>query len=76
MTGKYMKRFKNDYNLNWTDWPIHILGLHIRKTEMEMIKYNFEPRIQKIRTLFNMWKQTNRSLKGNLTLVNIILRII
>ena len=26
MIGKHMERFKNDYNLNWTDGPIHILG--------------------------------------------------
>jgi len=31
--NKHMKSFKNDYNLNCTDVPIHILGLHIYKTE-------------------------------------------
>jgi len=41
MTGKDMKRFKNDYNLNWTDESIHILGLYVCKTEVESIKNNF-----------------------------------
>ena len=57
MRGKHMKRFNNNYNLNWTYGPIHILGLLICKTEVESIKYNFELRIKMIRTIFNMWKQ-------------------
>jgi len=68
--GKHMKCFKNDYNLNWTDEPIHILGLIICKTEVESIKYNFEPRTKKIRTIFNMCKQRNLSLKGIVTVIN------
>ena len=47
MIGKHMKRFNNVYNLNWTDVSIHILGLYVCKTEVESIKYNFEPRIKK-----------------------------
>ena len=70
MIGKYMKLLKNDYNLNSTDGPIHILGLHICKTEVESIKYNFEIRIRKIRTIFNMWKQRHLSLKGKGTVIN------
>ena len=62
-----MEHFNNDYYLNWTDGPIHILGLHICKTEVESIKYNFEPRMKTIRTIFNMWKQRNLFLKGKIT---------
>ena len=36
MIDKHMKHFKNDYNINWTDGPIHILGLHICKTEIKL----------------------------------------
>ena len=54
----------NYYNLKWTDGSIHILG----KTEIESIKYSFEPRIKTIRTIFNMWKKN--SLKGNVTVIN------
>jgi len=70
MIGKHMKLFKNDYNLNWTDGPIHILRLQICKTEVESIKFNFEIRIRKIRTIFNMWKQRHLSLKGKGTVIN------
>ena len=34
MIDKHMKRFKNDYNLNRIDGPIHIRNLHICKTEI------------------------------------------
>jgi len=72
IVGKHMEHFKNDYNLNWIDGPIHILGMHICKTEVESIKYNFEPRMKTIRTIFNMWKQRNLSLKGKVTVINIL----
>ena len=50
MIGKHIKHFENDYNLNWTDGPIHILGLHICKTEVESIKNNFEPKKERLGT--------------------------
>ena len=36
-----------NYNLNWTEGPIDILGLPICKIEIESIKYNLEPKIKK-----------------------------
>jgi hypothetical protein len=70
MIGKHIKRFKNDYNLTWKDGPVHILGLHICESEIESIKYNFEPRLKKIRTVLNMWRQRKLSLKGKVTVIN------
>ena len=70
MIGKHMKCFKNNYNLNWTDGSIYILGLHICKIEVENIKYNFKPRIKMIRAIFNMWKQRNLYLKGKVIVIN------
>ena len=68
MIGKHM-RFKNDYGLKWNYGPIHILGLHICETERDSIKYNFEPKLKKIQSIFNMWKQRNLSLKGKITII-------
>ena len=69
MIGKHMKRFKNDHELQWNYGPIHILGLSICNTEAENIKHNFEPRIKKINTILNIWRQRNLSLKGKITII-------
>jgi hypothetical protein len=69
MIGKHM-RFKDDYGLKWNDGPIHILGLYICQTEKESVKYNFEPNITKMKSIFNLWKQRNLSLKGKITIIN------
>ena len=69
MIGKHM-RFKRDSDIHWNEGPIHILGLSICNTEAENIKYNFEPRLKKISTIFNIWRQRNLSLKGKITIIN------
>jgi hypothetical protein len=69
MIGKHM-RFKDDYGLKWNDGPIHILGLYICQTEKDSVKYNFEPNITKMKSIFNLWKQRNLSLKGKITIIN------
>ena len=56
-------RFKRDSDIHWNEGPIHILGLSIRNTEAENIKYNFEPRLKKISTIFNISKYVNRLLE-------------
>ena len=63
-------RFKRDSDIHWNEGPIHILGLSICNTEAENIKYNFEPRSNKISTIFKIWRQRNLSLKGKITIIN------
>jgi hypothetical protein len=69
MIGKHM-RFKEDYGLKWNVGPIKMLGIHICTTESNHIKYNFEPQLKTIKSIFNMWKQRNLSLKGKITIIN------
>jgi len=70
MIGKHMKRYKDTEAIKWSDYPIHTLGIYICKDETDNIKYNFAPKVKLIKTMLNIWKQRNLSLKGKITVLN------
>jgi hypothetical protein len=67
--GKHI-RFKNTYNLTWCEGPIKTLGVSICQTPEDNYKYNYEPKIKKIKIMLSMWKQRRLSLKGKITVLN------
>jgi len=69
LIGKHI-RFKENYNLKWKKGPINILGLSICDNESDNYKYNFQPKIKQIKSLFTIWKQRRLSLKGKITIIN------
>jgi hypothetical protein len=70
MIGKHMKRYKNTESIKWKTFPIYTLGIYICSDENESIRYNFAPKIRLIKTMLNLWKQRNLSLKGKITILN------
>ena len=69
LIGKHTK-FKNNYGMTWSDGPINVLGISICQTSAENIKFNYESKISKIKTILNIWKQRNLSLKGKIIIIN------
>ena len=67
--GKHI-RFKNTYNLTWCEGPINTLGVSICQSPEDNYRYNYEPKIKKIKTILSMWKQRRLSLKGKITVLN------
>jgi len=57
--GKHIQ-FKNKYNLTWCEGPIKTLGVTICQTPEDNYKYNYEPKIKKIKTVVNV--ETKKTL--------------
>ena len=46
-----------------------VLGIWISKDFDEMLKINFDERIEKLNTLLNIWSQRNLTIKGRITIL-------
>ncbi len=55
--------------LKWTKGPLKVLGIFIGYDALEVEKANFEPRIQKVKMLLNLWKQRKLTLIGKILIV-------
>ena len=52
-----------------THRPVKVLGIWISKDFDEMLKINFDERIEKLNTLLNIWSQRNLTIKGRITIL-------
>ena len=50
MINKHSK-FKETYGLKWNTGSINLLGVHITDSMSDNYKYNFEPKLKKIKSL-------------------------
>ena len=67
--GNDSQRKNNSLGIKWVNGAIKILGIWLNKDENEIIKTNFEIKLQKVKNLVNMWKSQKLSLKGKITLL-------
>jgi hypothetical protein len=58
------------YGLKWTKEPITYLGIKIINYVNEMIKINFEERLNKIDSLLDLWSLRKLTIKGKILVVN------
>ena len=57
------------FDINISTQPTKVLGLWLSKNTDEIIKINMDERITKLKSLLNMWKQRNLTLKGKITIL-------
>ena len=50
--------------------PIKTLGVWISKNNEEVIKLNFREKIEKMKTILNIWRQRALSIKGKVVIIN------
>ena len=50
--------------------PVKVLGIWVCKNMEEIHDVNFKERIEKLRTVLNMWRQRDLSLKGKVVIIN------
>ena len=72
--AKYIGSLTNwDYyphGLSWIKKPLETLGIVLSNSDAQNYSANFELRIKNFRTILNIWKQRNLSLKGKITILN------
>ncbi len=72
--AKYIGKLKDsDYfphGLSWIKTPIYTLGIHIVESEEDNYILNFKQKINNLKTILNIWKQRNLSIKGKITIIN------
>ena len=57
------------FDINITNKPTKVIGLWLTKNNEEVIKINIDERLTKLKSLLNMWKQRNLTLKGKITVL-------
>ena len=62
-------RYGKICNITITSKPIKVLGIWLSKDADEVLKLNFEERIDKLNILLNAWKQRNLTIKGKITIL-------
>ncbi len=58
------------HRLSWIKTPLETLGITITDNTEANFKYNFQQRILNLKVILNIWKQTELSLKGKITVLN------
>ena len=62
-------RYGKICNIKITHKLIKVLGIWISKDFDEMLKINFDERIEKLNTLLNIWSQRNLTIKERITIL-------
>ena len=69
--GAYQTDSQTLLGLKIVNKPLKILiGVWVGKKCEEILQLNYEEKIHKLNTIFNMWKQRQLTLKGNVTIIN------
>ena len=58
------------HGLSWIKKPLETLGIVLTNSDAQNYSSNFELRIKKLKTLLDIWKQRNLSIKGKITILN------
>ena len=53
--------------------PINILGVHICRDTMQLMKVNYKPVILKCQAILNNWQKRGLSLAGKITIINLLI---
>ena len=56
-------------SISWPGKPLRILGVYFSYDKTSCDKYNFEEKISKVRSVFNIWKSRNLTLLGKIQIV-------
>jgi len=65
------KRFSNEkpFDVEWPKKPIKALGVYFSYNEAEAEGMNYEPKLQKLKSILNVWKMRNLTLAGKILLI-------
>lgn len=56
-------------NISWPTKPLRILGIYHSYDSASCSKYNFEDKINKVRSVINLWKMRNLTLIGRIQII-------
>ena len=62
----------NLFGLNWTEEAFHILGVSLSGDENDHYILNYKKRLKNMKNLLSSWKCRRLSLKGKVTVINIL----
>ena len=62
-------RYKDKFNLKWSDSPITTLGITISNDPNFIMENVFEPKLKTFGNILNMWNSRGLSLKGRVTIL-------
>ena len=63
-------RLYTRYPIQWTNDPICILGVWVTPNLEQCFEMNYNPAIEKIQAVLDMWKNRNLSIIGRISIVN------
>lgn len=69
-SGSWKDRTDQPAGIQWKNDYIKLVGVHLGNIPLDDI--NFRPKLGKISTILNIWKQRNLSLKGRSFVINVI----
>ena len=67
---KSQAKLYTEFPIQWSNDPIHSLGIWISTDIEESIRLNYSPLILKVQTVLSQWQHRNLSLMGKVTVVN------
>ena len=70
--GSLINTADKPIGVQWTKGPISILGVVFTNNKDEHIKLNFDPKVQAMKDILNIWGQRGLSLKGKITVINVL----
>ena len=70
---KTMAKFYSEKPLIWSDNPIKILGVILTDNEHDLLHLNYEPLLQKVDAIFEMWRFRGLSLQGKILVTNALI---
>ena len=69
LLGKKTLKVNDKMGLNWVKGPIKVTGIWVGHNIAELSQNSINEKIQKIKTLLNLWKSRNLSIKGKITIL-------
>ena len=70
--GREAMPHDNIFGLDWTEEAFHTLGVSLSGDENDHYILNYKKRLKNMKTLLSSWKCRRLSLKGKVTVINIL----
>ena len=67
--GKSEKRLCNEYNLDWEQKPLKILGVTFTSEVFDVWDHNLDDIVHKVNSLINTWSKRRLTLPGKITVI-------
>ena len=67
--GTLINKINSKFGIKWVEGPTKVIGIWVGKDQQQLKEKNIINKIEKLKTMLNIWKCRNLTIKGKITIL-------